>query len=98
MRNISVSAIRYISLPASKPRKRSFRHCRIKSALIHKTANNGRYWASTICGKTITAIRCWRIRQALQLRGENAELYAALATVLYYQASQHMTAQTRALI
>ncbi len=34
-------------------------------------------------------------RQALQLRGENAELYAALATVLYYQASQHMTAQTR---
>ena len=31
-------------------------------------------------------------RQALQLRGENAELYAALATVLYYQASQHMTA------
>ncbi len=37
-------------------------------------------------------------RQALQLRGENAELYAALATVLYYQASQHMTAQTRAII
>lgn len=35
-------------------------------------------------------------RQALQLRGENAELYAALATVLYYQASQHMTVQTRA--
>ena len=31
-----------------------------KSALIHKTANSGRYWASTICGKTITAIRCWR--------------------------------------
>ena len=30
--------------------------------------------------------------------GENAELYAALATVLYYQASQHMTAQTRAMI
>lgn len=25
-----------------------------------QTANNGRYWASTICGKTITAIRCWR--------------------------------------
>ncbi len=37
-------------------------------------------------------------RQALHLRGENAELYAALATVLYYQASQHMTAQTRAMI
>ncbi|MFP3434553.1 hypothetical protein SB781_32850, partial [Paraburkholderia sp. SIMBA_061] len=37
-------------------------------------------------------------RQALQLHGENAELYAALATVLYYQASQHMTAQTRAMI
>lgn len=37
-------------------------------------------------------------RQALQLRGENAELYAALATVLYYQASQHMTALTRAMI
>ena len=31
-------------------------------------------------------------RQALQLHGENAELYAALATVLY------MTAQTRAMI
>lgn len=37
-------------------------------------------------------------RQVLQLRGENAELYAALATVLYYQASQHMTALTRAMI
>ncbi|MGP0755924.1 TPR domain-containing protein, partial [Escherichia coli] len=37
-------------------------------------------------------------RQALQLRGENAELYAALATVLYYQASQHMTVQARAMI
>lgn len=37
-------------------------------------------------------------RQALQIRGENAELYAALATVLYYQASQHMTAQTRTMI
>ncbi len=34
-------------------------------------------------------------RQALQLRGENAELYAALATVLCYQASQHMTANSR---
>ncbi len=34
----------------------------------------------------------------MQLRGENAELYAALATVLYYRASQHMTAQTRAMI
>ncbi len=37
-------------------------------------------------------------RQALRLRGENAELYAALATVLYYQASQHMTARARAMI
>ncbi|EPM2311885.1 heme lyase NrfEFG subunit NrfG [Escherichia albertii] len=37
-------------------------------------------------------------RQALRLRGENAELYAALATVLYYQEGQHMTAQTRAMI
>lgn len=34
-------------------------------------------------------------RQALRLRGENAELYAALATVLYYQAGQHMTPPTR---
>lgn len=37
-------------------------------------------------------------RQALQLRGENAELYAALATVLYYRASQHMTVRARAMI
>lgn len=36
--------------------------------------------------------------QALRLRGENAELYSALATVFYYQAGQHMTAQTRAMI
>lgn len=45
---------------SQQTRKRSFRHCRIKSVLIHKTANSGRYWASIICGKTITAIRCWR--------------------------------------
>ncbi|EHG7610940.1 heme lyase NrfEFG subunit NrfG [Citrobacter sedlakii] len=37
-------------------------------------------------------------RQALQLRGENAELYAALATVLYYQAGQHMTPLAREMI
>ena len=97
MRSISVSAIRYISLPASKPRKRSFRHYRIKSALIHKTANSGRYceyylWQNDYSNSLLA------YRQALQLHGENAELYAALATVLYYQASQHMTAQTRAMI
>ncbi|MTH48007.1 heme lyase NrfEFG subunit NrfG [Intestinirhabdus alba] len=34
-------------------------------------------------------------RQALRLRGENAELYSALATVLYYQAGQHMTPAVR---
>ena len=28
-------------------------------------------------------------RQALRIRGENAEIYSALATVLYYQAGQH---------
>jgi formate-dependent nitrite reductase complex subunit NrfG len=37
-------------------------------------------------------------REALRLRGENAELYSALATVLYYQAGQHMTPQTREAI
>lgn len=36
--------------------------------------------------------------QALALRGENAELRAALATVLYYQAGQRMTPQARAEI
>lgn len=37
-------------------------------------------------------------RQALLLRGENAEIYSALATVLYYQAGQHMTPPTREMI
>lgn len=37
-------------------------------------------------------------RQALRLRGENAEIYSALATVLYYQAGQHMTPPTREMI
>ncbi|MEB2420931.1 heme lyase NrfEFG subunit NrfG [Citrobacter sp. R-1.5.2] len=36
--------------------------------------------------------------QALRFRGENAEIYSALATVLYYQAGQHMTPQTREMI
>ncbi len=36
--------------------------------------------------------------QALRLRGENAEIYSALATVLYYQAGQHMTPKTREMI
>ncbi|RPH29530.1 heme lyase NrfEFG subunit NrfG [Buttiauxella warmboldiae] len=35
---------------------------------------------------------------ALSLRGENAELYSALATVLYYQAGQSMTLETRSLL
>ncbi|VDZ96512.1 formate-dependent nitrite reductase complex subunit NrfG [Salmonella enterica subsp. enterica] len=37
-------------------------------------------------------------RQALRLRGDNAQLFAALATVLYYQAGQHMTPATREMI
>ncbi len=37
-------------------------------------------------------------RQALRTRGENAELYSALATVLYYQAGQHMTPPAREMI
>jgi Cytochrome c biogenesis factor len=37
-------------------------------------------------------------RQALSLRGENAQLYSALATVLYYQAGQHMTPAAREMI
>ncbi|MBA7727545.1 heme lyase NrfEFG subunit NrfG [Citrobacter freundii] len=36
--------------------------------------------------------------QALRLRGENAEIYSALATVLYYQSGQHMTPQAREMI
>ncbi|EGC8932999.1 hypothetical protein IAR93_001941 [Salmonella enterica subsp. enterica serovar Montevideo] len=36
--------------------------------------------------------------QALRLRGDNAQLFAALATVLYYQAGQHMTPATREMI
>ena len=36
--------------------------------------------------------------QALRIRGENAEIYSALATVLYYQAGQHMTPPTREMI
>ncbi|MDA8511753.1 heme lyase NrfEFG subunit NrfG [Citrobacter sp. Igbk 14] len=36
--------------------------------------------------------------QALRFRGENAEIYSALATVLYYQAGQHMTPQTHEMI
>lgn len=34
-------------------------------------------------------------QRALTLRGDNAELYAALATVLYYQSGQNMTPETR---
>lgn len=37
-------------------------------------------------------------QQALALRGSNAELYAALATVLYYQAGQHLTPQAAGYI
>ncbi|EAA2773672.1 heme lyase NrfEFG subunit NrfG [Salmonella enterica subsp. diarizonae] len=37
-------------------------------------------------------------RQALRLRGDNAQLFAALATVLYYQSGQHMTPATREMI
>lgn len=37
-------------------------------------------------------------RQALRIRGENAEIYSALATVLYYRAGQHMTPATREMI
>ena len=32
------------------------------------------------------------------MRGENAEIYSALATVLYYQSGQHMTPQAREMI
>nr|WP_274519031.1 heme lyase NrfEFG subunit NrfG [Trabulsiella odontotermitis] len=37
-------------------------------------------------------------QRALALRGDNAELYAALATVLYYQAGQNITPDTRKMI
>ncbi len=37
-------------------------------------------------------------QRALALRGENAELYAAMATVLYYQAGQNITPETRKMI
>ncbi|MCX8969549.1 heme lyase NrfEFG subunit NrfG [Citrobacter portucalensis] len=36
--------------------------------------------------------------QALRVGGENAEIYSAMATVLYYQAGQHMTPPTREMI
>ncbi|PWC16490.1 heme lysase NrfEFG subunit NrfG [Brenneria corticis] len=37
-------------------------------------------------------------RRALALRGDNAELYAALATVLYYQAGQNFTPAVREMV
>lgn len=37
-------------------------------------------------------------RRAMALKGENAELYSALATVLYYQSGQIMTPATRQMI
>ncbi|PVZ82844.1 heme lysase NrfEFG subunit NrfG [Serratia sp. S1B] len=37
-------------------------------------------------------------QQAIALRGDNAELYSALATVLYYQAGQRITPQTKSYI
>ncbi|AHG18386.1 nitrite reductase [Chania multitudinisentens RB-25] len=37
-------------------------------------------------------------QQALVLRGDHAELYAALATVLYYQAGQQLTPQVESYI
>ena len=37
-------------------------------------------------------------QQALALRGSNPELYSALATVLYYQAGQHLTPQAASYI
>ncbi len=62
---------------SQQPRKRSFRHCRIKSVLIHKTATVG------VTGRVLSVAKRLQqfavaYRQALQLRGENAELYAAL--------------------
>ena len=36
--------------------------------------------------------------QALRVGGENAEIYSAMATVLYYQAGQHMAPPTREMI
>lgn len=42
------------------------------------------------------ALQAWR--QALKLRGENAQLYAALATTLYYQAGQSITPEARRMI
>ncbi len=70
---------------------------RIKSALIHKNSEQwallGEYylWQNDYSNSLLA------YRQALDYVVD-AELYAALATVLYYQASQHMTAQTRAMI
>ncbi len=59
-------------------------HYRIKSALIHKTANSGRYWGVLSVAKRLQQFAAG-VPSGVQLRGENAELYAALATVLYYQ-------------
>ncbi len=82
---------------SQQTRKRSFRHCRIKSVLIHKTANSGRYWASIICGKTITAIRCWRTvrRCNYVVRTLNCMRRWRRCCIT---ASQHMTVRARAMI
>lgn len=37
-------------------------------------------------------------RQALCLRGDNEQLFAALATVLHYHSGQHMTPVTREML
>ena len=63
---------------------------------IRANPQNSEQWA--LLGEYYLWHSLLAYRQALQLRGENAELYAALATVLYYQASQHMTVQARAMI
>ncbi len=59
----------------------------VKSVLIHKTANSGRYWASIIVAKRLQQFAAG-VPSGVATTCENAELYAALATVLYYQASQ----------
>lgn len=67
---------------------------------IRTTPQDGVLWAqlgNIIFGKMRITMHCWPMSRRCVF-GENAEIYSALATVLYYRAGQHMTPQTREMI
>ncbi len=92
MRNISVSAIRYISLQSQQTPEAQLQRLPDK---IRANPQNSEQWAllgeyylwQNDYSNSLLAYR----QQLCDYMMENAELYAALATVLYYQASQHIT-------